>query len=397
MFAVAIVAAGGQGVRLGAGRPKQFLEIGGRTMLELTVDALAACPGIREIVVALPAAEAAAPPPSLMAARAVPVRIVAGGARRQDSVANAFAAVDPRATIVAVHDAARPFVSAALVERMLAAAEAHGAAIAALPVRDTVKQGGAVGTAGARVIAATLPREAIFLAQTPQAFRREVLARAIAEGGTDDATDEAMLAERAGIPVHLVEGDAANIKVTTMDDLEDARSRRAAMAGSGRAAPGMRVGHGYDLHRLVEGRPLVLAGVPIPFERGLDGHSDADIVCHAVTDAVLGAAGLGDIGRLYPDTDAEWKDADSIALLEGAMARVREAGFAIGNVDVTVIAERPKLVPHLEAMRARLAAALGCPPAAVSLKGKTNEGVDSMGRRESMACHAVVLLVGGSG
>ena len=389
MFAAAIVAAGGQGTRLSAGRPKQFLELGGRSMLELTVDALAACPDVRELVVALPAAAAAAPPPYLTAARATPVRIVAGGARRQDSVANAFAVVDPRATLVAVHDAARPFASVALVQRTLAAANVHGAAIAALPVRDTVKQGGPADVSGARVIEGTLPREAIFLAQTPQAFRRDLLARAIMEGGAEDATDEAMLAERAGIPVHLVAGDPANIKVTTMEDLDEARRRM--------ARTGMRIGHGYDLHRLVDGRPLVLAGVAIPFERGLDGHSDADIVCHAVTDAVLGAAGLGDIGRLYPDTEAQWKNADSIALLEGAMARVREAGFDIGNVDVTVIAQRPKLVPHLEAMRARLAAALGCAPAAVSLKGKTNEGVDSVGRQESMACHAVALLVGQDG
>lgn len=379
------MAAGGQGTRLGAGRPKQFLELGGRSMLEVTVDALAACPDIREIVVALPAAEAASPPPYLTAARATPVRIVAGGARRQDSVANAFAVVDPRATLVAVHDAARPFASVALVQRTLAEADAYGAAIAALPVRDTVKQGSPAEVSGAWVIAGTLPRETIFLAQTPQAFRRDLLARAIAEGGGDDATDEAMLAERAGIPVRLVAGDPANIKVTTMEDLDEAKRRT--------ARTGMRIGHGYDLHRLVDGRALILAGVPIPFERGLDGHSDADIVCHAVTDAVLGAAGLGDIGRLYPDTDAQWKNADSVSLLEGAMARVREAGFAIGNVDVTVIAERPKLVPHLDAMRSRLATALGCPPSAVSLKGKTNEGVDSMGRRESMACHAVVLLV----
>ena len=154
----------------------------------------------------------------------------------------------------------------------------------------------------------------------------------------------------------------------------------------------MRIGNGYDLHKLVVGRPLILAGVTIPFELGLDGHSDADIVCHAVTDAVLGAAGVGDIGRLFPDTDPKWQGANSIALLEGAMARVGEAGYRVSNVDVTVIAQRPKLLPYLEAMRANLAAALGVDAGAVSVKGKTNEGVDSMGRGESMACHAVALL-----
>jgi len=154
----------------------------------------------------------------------------------------------------------------------------------------------------------------------------------------------------------------------------------------------MRIGSGYDLHRLVPGRELVLGGVRIPFELGLDGHSDADIICHAVTDAILGAAALGDIGRLFPDTDPAWKDADSLALLREAVAVVRAGGFRVGNVDVTVIAERPKLLPHVTAIRANLAAVLDVDVSAVSVKGKTNERVDSMGRGESMACHAVALV-----
>jgi 2-C-methyl-D-erythritol 2,4-cyclodiphosphate synthase len=155
----------------------------------------------------------------------------------------------------------------------------------------------------------------------------------------------------------------------------------------------VRIGNGYDLHRLVSGRPLILAGVTIPFDKGLDGHSDADIVCHAVTDAILGAAALGDIGRLFPDTEPKWKDADSIALLKGAMTRVQAAGYRVANVDVTVIAQKPKLLPYLDEMRGNLAAALEVDPSAVSVKGKTNEGVDSMGHGESMACHAVALLM----
>jgi 2-C-methyl-D-erythritol 2,4-cyclodiphosphate synthase len=154
----------------------------------------------------------------------------------------------------------------------------------------------------------------------------------------------------------------------------------------------MRIGTGYDLHRLVEGRQLILAGVRIPYDLGLEGHSDADIVCHAVTDAILGAAAAGDIGRLFPDTDPRWKDADSIAMLRGAMDVVRRSGYAVGNIDVTVIAERPKLLPHQEAMRANLAAALGIDATAVSIKGKTNERVGEIGRGEAMACHAVALL-----
>jgi 2-C-methyl-D-erythritol 4-phosphate cytidylyltransferase / 2-C-methyl-D-erythritol 2,4-cyclodiphosphate synthase len=389
MFVSAIIAAGGRGLRLGADRPKQFLEIDGRSILETSVAALAASDRIDEIVVALPEdyvrdAGRTWPPLSM------PVAFVAGGARRQDSVANAFATASHRAEVVVIHDAARPFVTADLIARTIDAAHAYGAAIAAIPVRDTVKQTGERARDGSRPIRATIPRETVFLAQTPQAFRRDVLARAIEEGRSIDATDEAMLVERLGLPVHVVDGDPRNIKITTPDDLAAARLTPPVR---GMSSELMRIGTGYDLHTLVEGRPLILAGVAIPFERGLAGHSDADIVCHAVTDAVLGAASAGDIGRLFPDTDPKWKGADSIALLKGAMALVRRAGYRVSNVDVTVIAQKPKLLPYLDQMRSNLADALGVEAGAVSVKGKTNEGVDSMGRGESMAAHAVALLV----
>ncbi len=290
--------------------------------------------------------------------------------------------------MILVHDAARPFVTTAVIARTLDAATEHGAAIAAMPARDTIKRARSGNQGSSRAIDSTLPRDEIFLAQTPQAFRREVFARLLESAGAADATDEAMLAERAGIPVWLVEGDAANVKITTREDLEAARGR---MRGQGGEV--LRIGTGYDLHRLVARRPLILGGVKIPFDFGLDGHSDADIVCHAVTDAVLGAAAAGDIGRLFPDTEPKWKDADSIAMLRGAVASVHAMGYRVANVDVTVIAERPKLLPHLDAMRANLAAALEVNVDAVSIKGKTNEGQDAAGRGEAMACHAVALLV----
>jgi 2-C-methyl-D-erythritol 4-phosphate cytidylyltransferase/2-C-methyl-D-erythritol 2,4-cyclodiphosphate synthase len=384
MHVAAIIAAGGRGLRLGADRPKQFLELGGRSILDLSIDALAASPRIQEIVVAVPPEHLAAVSASRAGATGTPVTFVAGGARRQDSVANAFAGTSPHADIILIHDAARPFVTAAVIDRAIDAARAHGAAIAAIPVRDTVKQAGPGVADGSRPITATIPRETVFLAQTPQAFRRDVLASALAAGSGIDATDEAMLVERLGLPVQIVDGDSGNVKITTPDDLAAAR------AATNRAT--IRIGNGYDLHRLVTGRPLILAGVTIPFELGLDGHSDADIVCHAVTDAVLGGAAIGDIGRLFPDTDPKWKGADSIALLRGALAHVHAAGYRVSNIDVTVIAQKPKLLPYLQAMRENLAAALQVDVAAVSVKGKTNEGVDSMGRGEAMACHAVALL-----
>jgi 2-C-methyl-D-erythritol 4-phosphate cytidylyltransferase/2-C-methyl-D-erythritol 2,4-cyclodiphosphate synthase len=386
MQVAAIIAAGGRGVRFGADRPKQFLDIGGRSLLELSVAALAASDRIHEIVVALPEDHVDAGGKTLKAAIGRPVTVVAGGSRRQDSVANAFAKTSKTSDIIVIHDAARPFVTRDVIDRAIDGAQRHGAVIAAMGVRDTVKQTAAVAEDGARLIRATIPRDSVFLAQTPQAFRRDILARALSEGRDVDATDEAMLVERLGVPVHVVEGDAKNIKITTREDME------AAKAASLRPSL-VRIGNGYDLHRLAAGRPLILAGVTIPFELGLDGHSDADIVCHAVTDAMLGAAGAGDIGRMFPDTDPKWKDANSIALLKTAAARLRERGYAVSNVDVTVIAQQPKLLPYLDAMRENLAAALGIDAGAVSVKGKTNEGVDSMGRGESMACHAVALIV----
>jgi 2-C-methyl-D-erythritol 4-phosphate cytidylyltransferase/2-C-methyl-D-erythritol 2,4-cyclodiphosphate synthase len=388
MFVSAIIAAAGQGARLRSDRPKQFLDLGGRSLLELSIRAVAADERVTEIVVALPQDHLAATSEAWHSMLDKPLSFVAGGSRRQDSVANAFAKVSPRADIVIVHDAARPFVTSEVIARTVDAAALHGAAIAAIAVSDTVKQAEPALTEGAHRIISTIPRETVFLAQTPQAFRRDVFARMLDAAGDANATDEASLAERAGIPVWLVEGDAANVKVTTAADLEEARAR---LQAGGHSAV-VRIGTGYDLHRLVARRPLILGGVRIPFDFGLDGHSDADIVCHAVTDAVLGAAAAGDIGRLFSDNDPKWKNADSVMLLRDAVARVHAMGYRVANVDVTVIAERPKLLPHLDAMRANLAAALHVDVNAVSIKGKTNEGVDATGRGESMACHAVALL-----
>jgi 2-C-methyl-D-erythritol 4-phosphate cytidylyltransferase/2-C-methyl-D-erythritol 2,4-cyclodiphosphate synthase len=378
----AIIAAGGRGVRFGAGRPKQLLTLGGVPILQRSVDALIGHPLVRDMVVAVPP-DLAAAPPAYLSRRDKPIVVVEGGARRQDSVARAFARVPDGADIIVIHDAARPLVSGDLIARTVQAAMEDGAAVAAMRATDTVTRGGADG----RVIE-TLPREHVYLAQTPQAFRIGVLRDALAIAA--DATDEATLAERAGHRVRLVEGDSSNLKITTPADLSVAER------AIGGGAPAIRIGQGYDLHRLVQGRPLILGGVTIPFDLGLMGHSDADIVCHAVTDAVLGAAGLGDIGRHFPDTDPRWKGADSVALLAAACALVREAGYAVVNVDVTVIAERPKLAPHAAAMRSNLAGALGCAVEQVSVKAKTNEGVESMGAGTSMAAHAVALIARGA-
>ena len=389
MHVSAIIAAGGRGSRFRSrpsrvggppedDAPKQFQMLAGVPILKRTVDAFLQGYSFDEVVVALPA-EIAAHPPSYLD----DVIVVEGGERRQDSVANAFRAVAPSSQIIVIHDAARPLVSSALIERTIDAAVQHGAAIAALQARDTVKRGDE-----SRIIRGTIPREEIFLAQTPQAFRVGVLRDALTLASTaSDATDEAMLAEQAGHSVYLVEGDPGNVKITTPEDLKMAER----LAAGGRVAS-IRIGNGYDLHRLIAGRPLILGGVAIPFDKGLDGHSDADAVCHAVTDAILGAASAGDIGRHFPDTDPSFKNANSIELLKRAVDIVQTAGYAVSNVDVVVIAQQPKLSLHIDAMRASLAHALGIQRQQVSVKGKTNEGVDSVGAGESIAVHAVALI-----
>ena len=385
MHVTAIIAAAGAGRRLGAAKPKQLLDIGGGSMLQHSVRAFLGHPRVADVVVVLSPDLTTLALAGIEPSRAAALRVVKGGDRRQDSVANGFAAVAPESDVVLIHDAARPFVSADLIDRTIDAAAAHGAAIAALQSRDTVKR-----VAGDGRITETIPRETIYLAQTPQAFRRDVLAAAIELGRSGvEATDEAMLAERAGYQVHVVDGDPGNVKVTTSADLDAARAR---MASTGKPARTGRAGTGYDLHRLVEGRPLILGGVTVPSDKGALGHSDADVVCHAATDAILGAVGLGDIGRHFPDTDPRWKDADSLVLLREAARMVRDHGYEVGNLDVTVILERPKIRDAVEPMRTRLAEALGIDRDRVSVKGKTNEGVDAVGRGEAVAAHAVALV-----
>jgi 2-C-methyl-D-erythritol 4-phosphate cytidylyltransferase/2-C-methyl-D-erythritol 2,4-cyclodiphosphate synthase len=411
MSVAVIIAAAGRGARLGGDVPKQLRLVAGKSLLTRSVEAFAAVPEVAEIVVV-------APPELVKDARShVPassvdrVRVIPGGPRRQDSVALGLRSLSPGPDVVLVHDAARAFVPRAVIERTVLAARAGGAAIAAVRASDTVKRARA-GASGP-VIAATLPRDEIFLAQTPQGFRRDVLDAAVALGESGvEATDEARLAELAGFDVAIVEGDPRNIKVTTRGDLDVALALSALDAATDRpraerqvtggphpeeressttATP--RVGLGYDSHRLVEGRPLVLGGEHIPYARGLAGHSDGDAVAHAVSDALLGAAALGDIGALFPDTDPAWKGADSLALLGDVVRAVRTAGYRVGNVDVTVIAERPKLAGHRAAIRANLARVLGVPVEAVSVKAKTNEQMDATGRGEGIAVHAVALVV----
>ncbi len=395
MKAKAIVAAAGSGRRMGAGTNKVFLPLAGRPLLLHTLEALAAAECLSGIVVVV-RGEDEAPCRRLIAASGLDKveAVVPGGEERQDSVARGLFALGGEADVVAVHDGARPLVSPALVAATVEAAHRTGAALAAVPVKDTIK---VVGDGG-RVVR-TPDRRQLFAAQTPQAFRLEVLREAFAAAAAAGvrATDESSLVEACGHPVTVVPGEEANLKITTPLDLALAeqilRERRGEAGRSpSPAIANVRIGHGYDVHPLVRGRRLVLGGVEIPHECGLAGHSDADAVVHALIDALLGAAGLGDIGAWFPPSDERYRGIDSLVLLGEVAAELRRLGWRVLNCDVTVIAERPRLSPHREAMRGRLAEGLGVSPHQVNVKATTTEGLGFTGRREGIAAQAVALL-----
>ena len=382
--AAAIIPAAGSGSRMQLDRPKQFLDLAGVPILIHTVRAFVLHPDIHRIVVVVP-------PSWLAETRQLCIRhgldkarltITAGGRRRQDSVLAGLRQLDESSEIVLVHDGARPLVSRLLIDRCLQAARQHGAAIAAIPVKDTLKKADAD-----QMVAATIDRHQLWQAQTPQAARRTLLLQAFAELGDTDVTDESSLLEQAGIPVALVEGAESNFKITRPEDLFLAEKL---MTPS--SPPAFRIGHGFDAHRLVADRPLILGGVNLPYHLGLAGHSDADVLTHALCDALLGAIGAGDIGRHFPDTAAAYAGIYSIRLLEQVVTLVGDKGYQIGNIDITLVCQAPKIAPHLAAMTAILATACRISPEAINIKATTTEKMGYTGRGEGISCHAVALL-----
>jgi 2-C-methyl-D-erythritol 4-phosphate cytidylyltransferase/2-C-methyl-D-erythritol 2,4-cyclodiphosphate synthase len=380
----ALIPAAGQGIRAGAQGPKQYRTVAGAPMLVHAVRALLADPRVDTVFVVLAADDEGFA--SLEwggdAARVAP--LYCGGPSRRDSVFNGLVAmanvVDPDDWVL-VHDAARPCLERDVLARLIDTVSGDDVGgLLALPVADTLKRGGD----DARIVA-TEPRAGRWGAQTPQMFRHGTLLEAL--GAATDVTDEAAAVERLGLRPVLVPGSTRNLKVTFPDDFATAERLL-----EGRT---MRIGQGFDVHALVEGRPLVIGGVTIPFERGLLGHSDADVLLHAVTDALLGAAALGDIGRHFPDTDARYRGADSRVLLREAAARVRAAGYAVVNVDATIVAQAPRMAPHIPAMVANIAADLGLAEGTVNVKAKTTERLGFAGRGEGIAAEAIAALVRG--
>ena len=378
----AIVLAAGASTRLartGVSTPKQFLPWKGLPLCCHSLRAFAAIPQIKGLVLALPPAFAPELPPD--PAPGLPLIRVCGGSTRQESVRNALATLPPSCGRVLVHDAARPFVTGACIARVIAALESGSVAVVpAVPVTDTIRM------TGPDHVSTTLDRQTLLAVQTPQGFDLAVLRRAHAAAPPEgSATDDASLVERLGLSVTCVQGEPSNMKITTADHL-------ALLDPVGNVfAP--RTGFGYDVHRFGPGRPLVLGGVPIPGGLTVVAHSDGDVLLHALCDALLGAAGLGDIGRHFPDTDPRFENISSGVLLSetAAMLAAREA--RISHLDLTVITQTPRIAPHAAAIQGNIAAILGLDSSRVNVKATTEEGLGFTGRKEGIKAVAVATLL----
>ena len=380
-YTVMMVAAAGGSTRMG--QPKQHILLGHRPVLIHTLLALQSADAVDEILLIARPEDVDTFMAQAAEAGITKLRTaVVGGATRQQSVANGLAALPAETTLVGVHDGARPLIDPDTVAAVIEAAAQCGGAAVAVPVKDTLKRTDADG-----IIIDTPDRANLWRVQTPQVFDRAALCAAMdaamAEG--KDYTDDCQLMEAAGHKVKLVTGLDTNLKLTTPEDIALAKALM-------KESKDMRIGHGYDVHKLVEGRDLILGGVKIEYEKGLLGHSDADVLTHAVMDALLGAAALGDIGKLFPDNDPAYKGADSIALLRRVVERVGEEGYTIGNVDATILCQRPKLAPHIPQMRQIIADACGVDVTCVSVKATTEEGLGFTGSGEGIAAHCVCLL-----
>ena len=384
--ATAIIAAGGAGLRMGASTPKQFTELLGVPILIHAIRAFREVPTIGPIIVVAPAQHLERTQALLTLYQlADHCTVVTGGTLRQDSVRIGLDQVEPDCPLVAVHDGARPLIAPKDIRRCLETAARHGAAIMGVPVKDTLK-----AVRADTSIRNTVARESLWQAQTPQVVRTDLLKKAFAKADQDNfiGTDEASLLEHGGWPVMMVHGSETNLKITRMDDLLMAE----ALLMQNQSSSEVRIGHGFDAHRLVAGRPLILGGLEIPHAFGLLGHSDADVLTHALCDAILGAIGAGDIGRHFPDSDPQYKGVSSIRLLAQVIELAAAQHFRLHNADITVVAEHPKLAPHFPTMRKILAEACRVEPDTINLKASTTEKMGYTGREEGISAHAVVLM-----
>lgn len=382
-LAAAIIPAAGSGTRMQAAMPKQYLSLAGKPILVHTVSAFVSCQEISQIIIVVPSGRQSETETLLdnHQLSRKKISVIVGGVRRQDSVLAGLKEVDPDIDIVLVHDAARPLISPELISRCYQETARSGAAIAAIPVKDTLKKGNSD-----HIVVDTIDRNALWQAQTPQGARKEFLLEAYDRLGTNDFTDESSLLEQAGIGVQLVVGAESNIKITRPEDLELAEKIMS------KPYTTMRIGHGFDAHRYEAGRKLVLGGIEIDHHRGLAGHSDADVLTHALCDAILGALGKGDIGSHFPDNDSTFKDILSLLLLDKIISMAEKEEFFLVNADITVICEAPKLAQYIQQMKEKLASCCKTKIDHINIKATTTEKMGYTGREEGISCHAVVLL-----
>lgn len=382
----AIILAGGFGARMG--REKQYLPLAGRPMIERTVDVFVSSGLFQRVILALGPENLKKYGPAWEKAG---VRTAPAGATRMESLRSAFSLVSQGAELVAVHDGARPLVSAALIKACLEAAWRAGAAVPAVPLKDTVKTVSADG----KFFESTPPRASLMAVQTPQCYRRGVLADLLAAAASTDYSDESQVLEQLGIKAAVVPSDYRNIKVTTPEDIliAEAFMKDAKTVTSRSRAPLARAGFGYDIHRLVEGRPLVLGGVKIDHPKGLLGHSDGDVVLHSICDALLGAISAGEIGVYFPPTDLTIMGISSSAIAEKTLEVLASRKARIINVDATIVAEEPKLKPYYEAIRDSVARILRLEKDEVSIKAKSREGLGEVGHGEAIICFAAASVL----
>ncbi len=360
-----IIAAAGAGSRMGGGIPKQYRNINGKPMLALAAEAFWNCGFVDTVCVVVNEDY----DPRILDFLDENTILTLGGSQRQDSVYNGLRSLPQNTDIVLIHDGARPFVSKEVIERVLEQTLISAAAVPCIQPKDTIrnKEG-------------TLNREELLLVQTPQGFKVELLLEAYEKAFDEDfyGTDDASLVEKLGRQVSIVEGSEANKKITTPEDLPYQEAS---------------VGTGYDIHTLVEGRPLIIGGVQIPHEKGLLGHSDADVLIHALMDAILGAMGQGDIGKHFPDTSDEYKGISSLVLLKRVHKIMVEEDFKIGNLDITLLMEKPKIAPYIKEIKENIKEVLEIPSEKINIKATTMEGIGIVGREEGIACQASLLLI----
>lgn len=392
-MAGAVVVAAGRGTRMGLDSPKVLLPIAGRPVLRWALEAFERCPQIDHVALVAAGEEVIAMRQRVKAWGMGKVKaVVPGGQTRTHSVMAGLAALPQDTDVVAIHDGARPCITPEDIARTLEAAKMWGGAAAGFPCRDTLQEVDEHGQ-----VCSTPDRNAHWAVQTPQCFAYGPLCQAYEQAlqSGESFTDDVAVARRAGIPVELVDCGPGNLKLTSPEDVALLETRLRQLSGQwreGGANTPLRIGTGYDVHRLVEGRPLILCGVPVDYPKGLLGHSDADVAVHALMDALLGALALPDIGALFPDSDPAYAGADSMGLLGQVMRRVWAAGYAVANCDVTVVCQRPKLAPYQLAMRQRLAETLDVSAEQVGLKATTSEGLGFEGEGLGISSQAVVLL-----